>query len=117
MVEKLVHKGANLEIRCNEFRTPLYDALVQGEQEIFGLLITYGADVNALTHENDYLLHWAVSSEDLIFAKILLQNGALARVKDQHGITPVEFAIFEKRLNAMKLMMFYQYSKSDRLLP
>ena len=108
MVEALVFKGANLEIRCFEFRTPLFDALAHGEQEIFELLITNGADVNAMTHENDYLLHWAVSSDDLIFARILLQNGALIRVKDQHSITPLEFVIHEKKVNAMKLIMFYQ---------
>ena len=61
-----------------------------------------------LSHSRETLTLANNSSENLIFAKILLQNGALAIVKDQHGITPIEFAMYDKRLNAMKLMMFYQ---------
>ena len=51
-------------------------------------MIMLVADVNAMTLENDnLLLHWTVSSDDFIFAKILLLNGALVRVKNQHSIT------------------------------
>ena len=49
MVQTLVSEDTNLELRSFEFRTPLRHALFNGEQDIFELLISFGANVCSLT--------------------------------------------------------------------
>ena len=49
MVKILVNEDTNLELRSFEFRIPLRHALFNGEQEIFELLISFGANVCSLT--------------------------------------------------------------------
>ena len=49
MVKILVNEDTNLELRSFEFRIPLRHALFNGEQDIFELLISFGANVCSLT--------------------------------------------------------------------
>ena len=107
MVKILVNEDTNLELRSFEFRTPLRHALFNGEQEIFELLISFGANVNSLNLERDSLLHFCVKdAEKLNFAKVLLQNGALLTIKNLQHETPIEVAMSNKKLSSMKSMMF-----------
>ena len=90
MVKILVNEDTNLELRSFEFRTPLRRALFNGEKEIFELLISFGANVNSLTLERDFLLHFCVADDEkLVSAKI-------------------EIAISNKKLSSMKSMMFHE---------
>ena len=49
MVKILVNEDTNRELRSFEFRIPLRHALFNGEQDIFELLISFGANVCSLT--------------------------------------------------------------------
>ena len=61
----------------------MHHALLDGEQEIFELLISFGANVNSLNLERDSLLHFCVKDDKkLDFTKIILQNGALLTIKE-----------------------------------
>ena len=107
MVQTLVNEDTNFELRSFEFGTPLHHALFDGEHEIFKLLVSFGANVNSLTPDNDSLLHCCVKDDEkLDSAKILLQNGALLSFKNLQLETPIETAMSNKKLSSMKLMMF-----------
>ena len=108
MVKILVIEVTNLELKSFEFGTPLCHALFDEQHEIFELLISFGANVNSLTPDNDSLLHCCVKDDEkLDSAKILLQNGALLTIKNQQHKTPFEVALSNKKLSSMKLMMFH----------
>ena len=75
-----------------EYGTPTHHALSDGEHEIFKLLISFGANVNSLTLERDFLLHFCVADDEkLVSAKI-----------------EIEIAISNKKLSSMKSMMFHE---------
>ena len=57
MVNILVNEDTNLELRSFEFGTPMHHVLLDGEYEIFELLISFGANVDSLTPDKDSLLH------------------------------------------------------------
>ena len=69
----MVNEDIDLELRSFEFGIPLCHALFNGEQEIFELLISFGANVNSLNLDRDSLLHCCVKDDEkLVSAKILL---------------------------------------------
>ena len=85
----MVIEVTNLELKSFEFGTPLCHALFDGQHEIFELLISFGANVNSLTLERDFLLHFCVADDEkLVSAKI-----------------EIEIAISNKKLSSIKSMM------------
>ena len=73
--------------------TPLYMATLLGHKQIAKLLITNGADVNAMDKIGYAApLHRAARSHKEI-AELLITNGADVNAKNKNGDTPIDFAV------------------------
>ena len=65
IVELLIDKGAELNIKDDDGVTPLHEAVVSiGQKDIIELLITNGADINAKTKRGSTPLDWAQEANE-----------------------------------------------------
>ena len=71
----------------------LHLAIVSNEIDIAKLLIDYGADINAQDDEGNSVLSVAARNENHEGLRLLLANRALSELKDQNGVTPLQFAV------------------------
>ncbi|WP_419198881.1 ankyrin repeat domain-containing protein [Wolbachia endosymbiont of Rhagoletis cingulata] len=64
MVSFLIDKGANIEIRSKEGKTPLYLAVEEAKQNIINLLLDRGADIEAKNNDGRTPLYLAAYNND-----------------------------------------------------
>lgn len=91
IIEKLLLKGALVDFRDKNGRTPLMNALDQNYRDTVRILMKYGANVNAKDKNLNTPLHRIAKTDDLLTIKILLENGA-ENLKNVFGKTPVDIA-------------------------
>ena len=72
----LIEKGANVNARGVNQKTPLHWAAFAGNTEVAALLIEKGADVNARDVNQKTPLDWAVSQGNTEVAALLVEKGA-----------------------------------------
>jgi ankyrin repeat protein len=84
----LLQHGANIRIASTSLSTPLHFAVCNPQPHCIDLLITEGADPNALTNHNQTpLIYAAAYTKDVRHAKLLLDHGAIVDFPDLDGIT------------------------------
>ena len=93
-IEKLISDGVDLHCRNEQGRTPLLQLLCnsaskQNVQQIVGLFVQNGAELNAKDNNGSNSLHWLCCSyrgSDLIdVARLLLQNEVDVNAKTNNG--------------------------------
>jgi len=70
----------------------LHYACDRGNMEIVDRLVNLGADVNALTNENETPLHYASLSERANIAQYLIDHKCDLTIRDEEGNTAKENA-------------------------
>ncbi len=101
----LLRKGAGVNARDAQARTPLHRALWQGSaapktgrshatavRSIAARLLMAGAQANALDRNDNSPLHEAVAGGDKALVALLLEHGAQPNARDQNGVTPLQLA-------------------------
>ena len=102
----LVEKGANVNARSKQGRTPLIIAAAHdGNSETVKLLIEKGADVSARTQRENSALHEAADANDTESVKLLLAKGADINAKNAFGDTPLMYAATHGNVEVMKLFL------------
>ncbi|KAL0277342.1 UNVERIFIED_CONTAM: hypothetical protein PYX00_004671 [Menopon gallinae] len=102
--------GADPNIRDRAGLTPLMKAarLPQGMDSVL-LLLSYGADVNAMTdsrHDYRTVLHYAVLSDNLDIVYLLLKQGAVVNYdSDYQKPTPLDLAILKGDPELVKMLL------------
>jgi len=86
----LLSVAAGMSAAQNDWR--LIDAAKQGNKAAIRTLLKEKVDVNTAAPDGTTALHWAVRSDDIESAKLLLQAGANVRLTDRYGITPLKLA-------------------------
>jgi ankyrin repeat protein len=92
IVQYLLEKGANREIKDAEEYAPLACAAIAGNVEAVRLLIDNGANVNTTAENNLTPLHLAVAANSPEIIQMFIHGGANVNAKDNDGETPLDTA-------------------------
>jgi ankyrin repeat protein len=93
VVQLLVDHGADIKTPSRGGFTPLLFAARSGDVDTARILVEAGADPDEATPEHGNSLIIASESGHEELALFLLEQGANPNVTDQHGITPLHFAV------------------------
>jgi len=109
-LEMLLRFGANPDARDRAGLTPLMKACKHPQGYAAAkLLISYGADVNAMTSErHDFrsVLHYAVLSGNLSIVNLLMNEGASVRFPPElQKPTPLDFAILRANVDMARVLL------------
>ncbi len=91
----LLDQGFDPNVKTKDFSGPLFSAIKQKQPDIVSLLISRGADVNAVEkpQSNDSALHLAAGQGTEQIVRMLLENGALIDPLNSQEQTPLFTAI------------------------
>ncbi|XP_071956727.1 uncharacterized protein [Antedon mediterranea] len=92
LIEFLFEQGADLDQRYPGGNTPLHYAagMLGGSSDIMGLLLQYGAEVDAVNDDNCTPLFFATQANNQFATSVLLANGANIRHRNKQGTTPFD---------------------------
>ena len=91
IMQLLVDNGAQIDVRDDEDKTPLFDAVYTGSRDIVQLLLKSGADPNARDDNGQTPLHAATTGcRDVV--QLLFDYGADPNARDDKGRTPLHAA-------------------------
>ncbi|AEF86947.1 putative ankyrin [Treponema primitia ZAS-2] len=94
LVEFLLDKRADINVKNAAGTTPLHEAARGGQTGIMDLLIRNGADVNARDGKGNTPMHIGVPLESHQAAlSLLILNGADPNLRDEHGDSPLHILI------------------------
>ena len=91
MVEYLISHGAYVDATNTYGRTPLHQASYLGDEHLARMLISSGADINAVSRSGTPL-HTAVYSRGTHIVEYLVKAGADTTITDMRGCTPADLA-------------------------
>ena len=103
-VEKLLARGADVNLQDNDGDTALHGAAENGNVEIMRLLLDKGANPNTKNKVGGTPLMWAAVRGNHDAAELLLNRGADASLKDIDGVNAAEWAARNKRDNIVLLL-------------
>ncbi|KAL7802862.1 ankyrin repeat-containing domain protein [Trichoderma afarasin] len=101
IVQLLVDKGVDINVKDRDERTPLSYAAQIGHKTIAQLLLNKGPDINSKDIHGWTPLSYAASAGYIAIAQLLLDNGADFKLQDENGMTPLLLA----RKNGNKAMV------------
>jgi ankyrin repeat protein len=106
VVEVLLAKGVDVNVRCKDGATPLHHASEMGEEDAVELLLAHGANVNAQTQRGDTPLHLAASRyNSTAVVRALIDHGGDVNAKAQNGSTPLHNAIQHRNPGVAMLLI------------
>jgi ankyrin repeat protein len=105
--EKLIQAGASLKLRDLQGFTPFLKACEKGKWEMAKLLVKDKADFKDRTFNSlkKTPLHLAMKKGNLELLAWLIENGSDVNAKDEEGKTPLMYAITEKLIPQVKMLL------------
>jgi ankyrin repeat protein len=108
----LLRKGANIEARDEDGKTPLILAGGHGETAVVKLLLEKGAQIEAADNSGETALIWAACNCPIIdmpdtadSVRLLLESGANVEARDKRGTTPLMLASAWGRTWIVKILL------------
>jgi 7,8-dihydropterin-6-yl-methyl-4-(beta-D-ribofuranosyl)aminobenzene 5'-phosphate synthase len=95
VVQFLLAKGAEVDIRDINARTPLFFAARRGNLELCRLLLEKGAAVNARNKYDRTPLLYAAWSDNSELVQMLISKGAEVNIRDTEGYMPLHHVCIE----------------------
>ncbi len=113
LVGWLLKKGANLNTKNNEGKTPLhyavidnkYDYVIDNKYDYFKFLLKKGANLNTQDNEGKTPLYYALIDDKYDYFKLLLEKGANLNTQDNEGKTLLHCAVMNRRNNFIQLLL------------
>jgi ankyrin repeat protein len=96
-VRDLLARGANVNARDEDERTPLHQAVLGNNVGLVGLLIESGATIDAKDNQGFTPLHFAAQEYAPMIARILVAKGADPNACDEDGNSALWRAVFSAR--------------------
>ena len=94
---ELLAQGADPNVRDEDMRTPLHQAVLGNSVGLMGLLLEAGADVNAKDNQGFTPLHFAAQDFLPEIVRILVGKSADVNAQDEDGNSVLWRAIFASR--------------------
>lgn len=114
VVAYLLAKGMDADMPDKNGASPLMFAAQRiHNRDPAQLLITFNARLNAQDSKGNTPLHYCVAYNNATVMKILLEKGASLDIKNLKGLSPVEFALDRKKMNAVAIMNSYKDDKEN----
>ncbi len=88
----LIERGADVDSRDRDGRTPLITASECGQLEVARLLLDHGVDVNTRTRNYSTALHHTSYNGNFEMVRLLLEHGANVNIQDANRQTPKQLA-------------------------
>jgi len=104
-VKNLLIRGANVNAKDKDGRTPLHHAATIGHVEIARFLLERGANVNAKDKDGRTPLHHAATIGHVEIARFLLERGANVNAKGKNGNTPLHYAVRNGHVEVVNLLL------------
>jgi ankyrin repeat protein len=105
VVELLLAKGAEVEIKDTQSYYPLHLSVSRGHVSITEKLIAAGANLEVITSQNGTPLHIAAASNHANALAVLIKEGANLEAKDVNGLTPLAAAASLGNLDVVRLLI------------
>jgi len=100
----------------NQKRQPdLIEAVLEHNEGKLKNLLASGADVNIIGQGGWTALHFAVQENNIIIAKILLNNGAQVDIQEKYGNTPLFKAVFNCNGDGEMIKLLISYGADKNL--
>ena len=95
---------ASVNTQMKNGNTPLMLAVNNNNIEVVKLLISKGADVNAIDEFDRSALFFAVSNDNIGIAKVLINNGADVNIESKLRQTPLMLAVDKNNKDMINLL-------------
>ena len=101
----LLNHGADANIARADTYTPLYLAVINGNQNLVKLFLEKNALVNTQTTDGNSPLHSAVSNGFFDITKLLVKKGSNVNLQNKEGRTPLFLGVKNKQKHLIKLLI------------
>ena len=105
MIEYLLDRGANIELRGMDGHTPLLTAANYGKEECCELLLERGASIEARCTRGWTSLIVASYCENENICRLLLKRKANINAQDEYGMTSLHYAVGHYNIPMIKLLL------------
>ncbi|CAG8636920.1 18120_t:CDS:1, partial [Racocetra fulgida] len=102
VIRILIEYGTSVNDNIN---TLLYWAAKSGYVEVVNTLIKYGANVDAVDHNNQTVLRWAAENSYVRIVKTLIEHGANVDAINNHGQTVLHWAAENGNIEVVKALI------------
>lgn len=105
LVEFLLQRGADPNLRDGKGQTPLFGAASTGNVRSVQMLIAGGAKVDARNAGNDTPLHRAITDSRADTARVLIDHKADVNAVNSNGMTPLHVALDKAEEPLVELLL------------
>lgn len=113
ILEYLISKGAEINIKSYSGSTPLHKAVEEGDADAVRILIRSGAEINSPDNRSITPLHLAVENGNQEICRVLVSNGADINAGEK-GNTPVDLAVKDNQDTILKILREQRKEGADK---